>query len=276
MRRWFGPFGVLLLPAVVAFVLLFLAPSLWVAWISVSEPQPGFGNYVKLFASAGAMRVFSSTLYFAFWSTVISVLAAYVMAYTICHVGNRSQSLLLLLLVYSLWVSALIRALAWLILLTDQGILNRLLQDIGLTRSPLRLAYSDIGVLIGMVHFLLPVCTLSLVGSFRGIDQSCVRAARGLGAGPARAFRHVFLPLSIPGVVSATSLTFVLALGFYIVPSLLGGGRRTVIAEFISQEVLEHGNWSLPSAAAIILVVITVLAVAIGSRVASGRRYEAA
>jgi putative spermidine/putrescine transport system permease protein len=276
VRRLFGPFGILLLPAAIAFALLFLAPSLWVAWVSVSEPRLGFDNYVKLFTSAGAMRVFSSTLYFAFWSTVISVAAAYVLAYTICHVGSRSQSLLLLLLVYSLWVSALIRALAWLILLTDQGIFNRLLQDAGLIESPLRLAHSDIGVLIGMVHFLLPVCTLSLVSSFRGIDQVCIRAARGLGAGPVRAFRYVFVPLSIPGVVSATSLTFVLALGFYIVPSLLGGGRRTVVAEFISQEVLEHGNWSLPSAAAIVLVVVTVLAVAVGSRVAGGRRYEVA
>lgn len=274
--RQLGPFAPLLLPAAAAFTLLFVLPSLWVAWASVSEPRPGLGNYLQLLTTPGSLRIFGNTLHFAVISTGVAVTMAYVLAYAIDHAGSRQRTFLLLVLVYSLWVSALIRALAWLILLSDRGVMNTLLIDLGVATSPLRMVHNDIGVIVGMVHFLLPVCTLSLVASFRGIDRSCLLAARSLGAGPLRCFLHVFAPLSLPGVVSAISLTFVLALGFYIVPSLLGGGRRTVIAEFISAEVLDYGNWGLPAAAALLLALVTVLVVAIGARAAGATRHEAA
>lgn len=272
VKRLIGPFGVLLVPAAVAFVLLFLLPFSWLGALSFEEFEPGVNNYVALFTSAGGTRVFASTFYFALWSTIVSLLGAYVLAYVICY-GQSLHRALLVVLVYSLWVSALIRALAWLILLTDRGIVNETLRQLGLVTAPVRMAHSDFGVIIGMVHFLLPITTLSLVASFRGIDRACMLAARGLGAGPVNAFVRVFLPLSTPAVVGATALTLVLALGFYIVPTLLGGGRRTVMAEFISLEVLDHGNWGMPSAAAIVLAVLTIAIVVIGSRLTLTQRH---
>lgn len=276
MRQALGPFAPLLLPAAAAFGLLFALPALFLVWLSVSEPALGFANYIALISSAGGLSVFRHTLYFALISTIISVSLAYLLAYVISHTGDKQRASFMLALVYSLWVSALIRALAWLILLTDRGILNGALMQLGVTASPLRMAHSDFGVVVGMVHFLLPVCALSLIASFRGIDRACVLAARGLGAGPVRAFTKIFLPMSVPGLVGATSLVFVLALGFYIVPSLLGGGRRTVVAEFISNEVLDHGNRAMPSAAGVVLAVLTILIIVVGSRAATGRRAERA
>lgn len=266
-----GPYRVLLLPVAVLLVGVFVLPQVGVFWKSVGDNDEGLGIFVQLFASAGIRQIFLTTLELAAVSTAITIVGAYVLAFVIVHVGSVHSRVLLLLVLFSFWISALIRALAWLILLTDQGVLNTALISLGVIDEPVRLAFSSTGVLIGMVHFLLPICTLALIAGLSGIDPTLARAARGLGASRTAAFLRVYLPLSIPSLFGAGIVTFVLALGFYIVPTLLGDGRSTVVAEYITFEVLEYANWLLPSAAAIVLVVVTVAMIMVAVRLVGSR-----
>jgi putative spermidine/putrescine transport system permease protein len=159
------------------------------------------------------------------------------------------------------WISILVRSFAWLTLLRGEGPINELLQAIGLIDEPLSLVRNETGVLIGMVHVMLPYAVLTLYANMRGIDLGLIAAARSLGASRFEAFRRVFLPLTRPGLIGAGTLVFILSLGFYVTPALLGGGRVLMVAEYIAVQINDTLRWGLGTmlAASLMIAVLGTL-----------------
>ncbi len=153
-----------------------------------------------------------------------------------------------------MWISALVRAFAWVVLLRREGVFNSALLSLGLIDRPLALIWNELGVVIGMVHYMLPYAVLPLYANMRDIDQRCIAAARGLGASRRQTFLRVFLPLSVPGIVGAGILVFVYSLGFFVTPAILGGGKTLMIAEFIRLQIVEILRWGTGTMLATVLI----------------------
>jgi putative spermidine/putrescine transport system permease protein len=164
------------------------------------------------------------------------------------------------------WLSVLIRAFAWVMLLRTQGLINTGLQELGLIDQPLRLVRNEFGVIVGMVHFMLPLAVLPIYSNMTGIQSRLVSAARGLGASPWVAFKDVYLPLSKPGLISATILVFVFSLGFFITPALLGGGKVVMISEYIQVSFEETLRWGQATMLASTLLFSVFLSLALVAR----------
>lgn len=192
----------LLAPAVLLAVFYFY-PLSRVLWLSVSLPSLGFGNFAQLFASSAIHHVLWTTLRVCALTTAISLVVGYAIAYAAIHLPGWRGELLLFFVLLSFWLSVLIRAFAWLTLLQSRGLINTLLMKWGAIQAPLPLVRNEFGVVIGMVHYMIPYATLPLYVNMKGIDSRLVAAARGLGASPLQAFLKVYLPLTLPGLVSA-------------------------------------------------------------------------
>lgn len=253
-------YWILVLPALLMLAALYVVPVLSVLWLSITIPEPGFGNYAQLFTNETIARVLVVTIRVCLISTVITLLAGYVVAYVLIHVGERQRQYLLFFVLLPFWLSVLVRSFAWLILLGRQGVVNDTLMSLGMIDQPLSLIRNEFGVIVGMVHYMLPYAVLPLFAGMRGIDRRLVFAARGLGVGPVGAFWRVFFPLSLPGVVSAAVLVFVMSLGFYVTPAILGGGKTVMIAEYIAFNILENVRWELATMLASVLL-ITIFAI---------------
>jgi len=158
----------------------------------------------------------------------------------------------------SFWISALIRAYAWVAILQPNGLINQALIGLGLIEQPLALVRNELGVIIGMVHYMLPYAVLPIYANMSGIDQRLMAAARALGASRLRSFFWVFLPLSLPGLAGAGILVLIFSLGFYITPAILGGGKVVMIAEYISIQISETLRWGLAATLATVLVAAVV------------------
>jgi putative spermidine/putrescine transport system permease protein len=158
------------------------------------------------------------------------------------------------LILLPLWLSVLIRAFAWVTVLRGNGVLNSALMSTGLIETPFSLVRNEIGVVIGMVHYMLPFGILPLYASMRSIDARILNAARSLGAPAFTVFRRVFLPLTMPGLFSSFILIFVFSLGFYVTPAILGGGRVMMVAEYISVQVHETLEWGTATMLASVLL----------------------
>jgi putative spermidine/putrescine transport system permease protein len=191
--------------------------------------------------------------------TFLVVLYAYPLFQLLSSVPPKTLNLLMILVVIPFWTSILVRTYAWMVLLGRKGIINNLLLSLGTIHSPIKLMYNLLGVNIGMVHILLPFAILPMYSVMKGIDRNLLKAAQNLGASPTRSFFKVFLPLSLPGVGASVLLTFILALGFFITPALLGGLRDVMISMLIETQVGELLNWGFASALAVILILITLI-----------------
>jgi putative spermidine/putrescine transport system permease protein len=253
---------VFLLAPLVLLVVFYFYPLSRVLWLSVSVPSLGFGNFGQLIASSAIHHVLWTTIRVCALTTVLSLLIGYVIAYAAAHCPGWRRELLLFFVLLSFWLSVLIRAFAWLTLLQSRGLINMLLMKWGAIQQPLPLVRNEFGVVLGMVHYMIPYATLPLYANMKGIDQRLVAAARGLGASPVQAFLKVYLPMSVPGLVSAAILTFIFSLGFYVTPALLGGGKTVMIAEYISVQINDTLNWGVASmlATTLLLSIFAILA----------------
>jgi putative spermidine/putrescine transport system permease protein len=153
------------------------------------------------------------------------------------------------------WISTLTRAFGWLALLYNRGIVNSSLQALGFIGEPLVLVRNEFGVVVGMTHFLIPFAVLPLASSMRHIDRRVLMAARGMGSTRLRTFWSIFVPMTTPGIIGASIITFIFSLGFFITPAILGGGRSVLIAEFIYVQTFQTVNWGLAGAISVVLVV---------------------
>ncbi len=196
-------------PAVILMAVFYIYPLLQVLSTSVTEPAPGLANYATLITSASIHHILITTARICVLTTFFALLLGYVVAYAITTGSERVRRYTLILVILPMWVSALVRAFAWVALLRREGIVNSLLETTGLITAPLPLVWNEFGVLVGMVHYMLPYAVLPLYANMRDIDQRCLQASRGLGASRLQTFVHVFLPLSMPGLAAAGALVFV-------------------------------------------------------------------
>ena len=232
----------------------------------MTEPALGFGNYVKMTESQAVQTSFVITFRVAALTTVICVLLGYICAYSITNVIRSARPLLIAMVLLPFWVSVLIRSFAWIVLLGRSGLANDAMRDLGLIDAPMRLMHNEFGVILAMVHVMLPFAVLPMMANMRGIDRAYTEAARGLGASEFTAFRMVYLPQTLPGVASGALLVFVLSLGFYITPALLGGGRVLMVSEYITYQIQEFLNWGLGTAISVALLVATALVLIVAAR----------
>jgi putative spermidine/putrescine transport system permease protein len=251
-------FWLLCAPALFLLVVFYIYPVSRVLWISVTEPAFGLGNYAQL-ASPSVLRVMSVTGRICGLTTLITLILDYLVAYTVTHSSRRVQLVMVLGVLLPLWISVLVRSFAWITLLRGRGLINNALIGLGIIDSPLALMWNEVGIVIGMVHYMLPFAILPLLANMRQINPALVAAARGLGASRTEAFFRVFLPLSVPGIIAAGVLVFIFSLGFYVTPALLGGGRTILITEYISVQIIELLRWGVGTMLATMLVIIVAV-----------------
>jgi len=251
---------VLLLAPCLAWILVFfMAPLAVMCWRSFEHAGFSFAAYRALFSSPLYGKVMLTTVKTASIATVFSIILGYPMAYALTISRGIRRALILMFVFVPYWVDVIVRSFSWLIMLGDSGLINRLLLALGIVRTPLELLYSEFSVLIAMIQILLPLTIVVLFGAMLRIDRTLLLAAKVHGATGWQAFCKVFFPLSLPGVYGAGLLIFVLALGFYVTPALLGGPRQTMIAQTIMVEASELLDWNQASAAGLVLLVITTL-----------------
>ena len=260
----------LIAPAVLIILAVLAYPMGVIAVRSFVEPTPGIGNYTWFFSSPVNRTVLLRTFSISAWVTLVCILCAYPYAFLMTAVGPKMRLLLVLGVLVPFWVSGVIRTLAWVILLQDSGLINQFIKWLGF--APIRLIRTPLGVTIGMVQVLLPFMIMPLYAVLRGIDLRLVTASQSLGATPLRSFLQVYLPLSLPGVYAGGLIVFILSLGFYITPALLGGPSSTMLSSLVQQQVLILLNWGRGGAMGVILLVMTLILLAI-SALLTRRKY---
>jgi putative spermidine/putrescine transport system permease protein len=256
----------LVLPAAALILACFLWPVVNLLGLSFTQPRPGVGNYTALITHTVYPRVLWNTAVISATVDLFCLLIGYPVAYVMATASPRTRRLLIFMVLIPFWSSVLVRSFAWMVLLQHNGLINDMLVGLGLIQHPVQLVYNRIGVLIGMVQILLPFMIFPLFTVMLRVDPSYARAASTLGAGPVRGFLRVYFPLTLPGVFTGGALVFVLALGYYIVPALLGGLGDTMIAQVIQQEVADFGNWGMGGALSAALLICTAIVLALVTR----------
>ena len=254
-------------PAVPALLLLFvffLYPVVRMLGFSIEGGT--FEWYAKALGEGLYLQVFFNTFEIAFWVTAICLVLGYPLGFLLATTTPGWATLGFIFVLLPLWTSVLVRTYAWMVLLGRNGVFNRAMLEAGLISDPIPMLNNLSGVLIGMVHVLLPYMVLPIYGAVRRVDPSLVSAAEGLGASNARIFRRVYLPLTLPGIFAGTVIVFVLSLGFYITPALLGGGRVIMLAVMIEQQVHQTLNWPFAAALSASLLVVTLAIYAMAQR----------
>ncbi|WP_431285335.1 ABC transporter permease [Humitalea sp. 24SJ18S-53] len=262
----------LIAPAFLLLTICYIAPIVQILAISFLEPSPGLSNYERLLTSESVQRVIVTTLRICTITTVIALLLGYALSYVIAMATDRARRWWLLAVLVPLWISVLVRAFAWVTLLRRQGVINQGLMGAGVIDEPLALVWNETGIIIGMVHYMVPYAVLPMLAAMREVDPRLLTAARGMGASRGLVFARVFLPLSMPGVIAGGVLVFIFSLGFYITPAILGGGRTLMVAEWIKLQILDLIRWGLGAMMATVLVVAILATLAIFSRVVNLRR----
>jgi ABC-type spermidine/putrescine transport system permease subunit I len=244
-------------PALLLLAAVFVWPVLRLLTMSLE------GGTLAQFEKAALDELYVSVLLDSFEIAGLVTLACLVLAYPVAlwltQAGRLGAALGLFFLLLPFWTSVLVRTYAWMVLLGRNGVINRALRDWGLIAEPLPLLHNLTGVLIGMVHVLLPYMVLPIYAALLRVDPDLPRAAEGLGAPAWRAFLRITLPLSLPGVFAGCALVFVLSLGFFITPALLGGGQVIMIAMLIEQQVREFLDWPFAAALSTVLLAATLL-----------------
>lgn len=256
--RWVQllPF-ILLAPGFTLVVLLFIYPLMRLILESVLEPVPGFQNYLEVVTDPTLWKIITTTLIISIQCTAVSLMLGYPVSYLLSRLPRSLANVLMLFVLLPFWTSLLVRMYAWMVLLGRHGILNEALISMGLSATPYPLLYSPSAVIVVMTHVLLPDMVLSLYSTMIGIDRSLIEAASSMGSSSRQTFLRIYLPLSLPGIYAGSLLVFILALGFYITPALLGSPQETTISVYIEQQI-QQLNWGEGTAMAVVLIAIVV------------------
>ncbi|POR45044.1 ABC transporter permease, partial [Bosea psychrotolerans] len=254
-RREQGLMLLLASPAVIVIVALVVLPVGWLMGQSFYDGGFTLEHYKRIFSEDIYWRSFLLTFRIAFTVTVLTLILGYPVAYAAAHARRPWDMLILSFVILPFWTSVLVRAYAWLVLLQRTGVANQMLERFGLITEPLALVHNELGTVIATVHILLPFMVLPLYSTMQKIPRELMLAGASLGGGPLHSFLRVFLPLSLPGVVAGLTLVFVLTLGFYITPELLGGGRTIMISMVVSRNVELYNQWGAASAIGVVLLV---------------------
>ncbi|ARQ14417.1 ABC transporter permease protein (plasmid) [Rhizobium etli] len=236
-------------------------------WIAIGNARGPFTDLHVLMAlglrggedATLYMGVSLRTFAIALSATVLCMLLSLPAAYLLASVRRTTANVLMLALLLPLWTSVLVRSTAWLVILQKNGILNQLLMALHITDAPLELVYNRAGVLIALTHVLLPYAVLPVYASMKALPRTQMQAARSLGAGPLAGFFRVYLPQILPGLSAGGLMVFILALGYYITPLLLGGAGDQMLPYYIAYNTLQALNWGLAAALASLLLVATIV-----------------
>jgi ABC-type spermidine/putrescine transport system permease subunit I len=260
-RSWQACAPLLLAAPLLFFMLAFYAvPVLSMLMRSVNDPAWTWSHYASLAADTVFLKVLSNTLATSLIVTLGTLVLGYPVALSLARAPRHAPVTLVLILV-PLWTSVLVRSYAWMVLMGRHGLINEALLALGMIDQPLHILNTPRATQIAMIHILLPYMVLPIANALRQIDPSLPRASSGLGATPWSTFRQITLPLSMPGVAAGTLLVFVLALGFYITPAMLGGPREITLSMLIAQQV-EQLNWAYAATLSTVLLATTLLIIA--------------
>jgi putative spermidine/putrescine transport system permease protein len=248
----------LTLPALLLLCLLFVLPL--ARLFALSFDGGNLEWYEKALTGGLYTTILLRTFEIAAIVTVCCLVIGYPVAFLLATTTPMWRAIGFSFVLLPLWTSVLVRTYAWMVLLGRNGIINRMLIDSGLTQQPLPLLNSKMAVILGMVHVTLPFMILPTYSAVTRIDPDLPKAARGLGASTLRLALTIYLPLSLRGIVAGVTLVFVVSLGFYITPALLGGGKVLMFAMVIEQQVREFLAWNFASALSVILLAVTLLA----------------
>ncbi len=251
--------GFLLVPPVL-FIVIFLGyPLVNIFVMSIYDGHFTAEYYAKFFSESLYIRVLLLTLKTGAMVTVGCLLLGYPVAYTMTFASKNARGFIMIAVMIPFWTSLLVRTYAWMVLLQTQGVVNQLLIKLGIIQEPLKLIYNTTGVIIAMTHVLLPYMILCLYSVMQGIDKNLLSAGSNLGARPSQTFFRIFLPLSLPGIASGSILVFIMGIGYFITPSLLGGQKDSMISQLIQIQVGDLLNWNFASAIAFVLLAVTLL-----------------
>ncbi len=247
-------------PAILVIAIVVLVPVGWLFYLSFvgSDGQFSLEHYKKMVEYKSYARVFMTTFQVSLLTTLICIVLGYPLAYFLAHLPGRWTGLFMLAVLLPFWTSLLVRTYAWLVLLQRKGLLNDLAMQIGLWDSPIKLVHNMTGTLIGMAHIMLPFLVLPLYGAMKKIEPDMMHAASNLGASPIRSFWNVYFPLSVSGLVAGSLIVFVLCLGFYVTPAVLGGGRVVMVATQITAILEYRFDWGAASALGVVLLMATI------------------
>ncbi len=252
-------------PALVWTVAFFILPFLVMAWVSLTVHGTGetlsAANYAQFVHNESYWRALVNSLEVTAIVTVVSILLAYPFAWFLAEiVPERWQRLGLMLAVLPFWTSYVVRSYSWLLVLAENGVVNNALTGIGLLSDPVQMANTRFATVTGFVHFFVMLLTLTIFANLKQLSPSYRKAAADLGANGVQIFRHVILPLTLPGIMVGAFLTFVLAIGDYITPQILGGNNELLMPQLIMMQIGRRGDFPLASALALILMAVVTLA----------------
>jgi ABC-type spermidine/putrescine transport system permease subunit I len=258
---WQRAVPLLLAAPLLLFMLAFYAvPVLSMLMRSVNDPVWTTSHYASLTGDTVFLKVFLNTLYTSLIVTLGSLVLGYPVALSLVR-APRWAPVILILILLPFWTSVLVRSYAWMVLMGRHGLINEALLAVGIIDAPLRILNTPLATRIAMIHILLPYMVLPIANALRQIDPSLLRASSGLGATPWASFRQVTLPLSMPGVAAGVLLVFVLALGFYITPAMVGGPREITLSMLIAQQV-DQLNWAYAATLSAVLLATALVIIA--------------
>ena len=257
-------------PAFVLVAVTMVAPVAWLFGLSFLADNGSFSleHYRRMIEQPSYYRIFLTTFQVSLLTTGICIVLGYPLAYVLSQLPQRIANLCLIAVLLPFWTSLLVRTYAWLALLQRKGLINNWGIQLGLWDEPLALVHNLTGTLIGMVHIMLPFLVLPVLGAMRAIDRDYLKAAANLGAGPVRAFWMVFFPLSMPGLLAGSLIVFILCLGFYVTPAVLGGGKVIMVSNQIANDIELFFNWGAASSLGVVLLALTLLFLYVASRFA--------
>ena len=255
-------------PALLLVLVTMLLPIAWLFSLSFTADDGSLSlvHYRRMLEQPSYARIFVMTFKVSLITTGICVAFGYPLAYVLSQLPRRAANLCLIAVMLPFWTSLLVRTYAWLVLLQRQGLINSWGIRLGLWDEPLALVNNLSGTLVGMVHIMLPFLVLPLLGTMRSIDHDYIKAAANLGASPTRAFWSVFFPLSLPGLFAGALIVFIICLGFYVTPAVLGGGKVIMVSNQIASDIELFFNWGAASSLGVVLLALTLAFLYVASR----------
>lgn len=274
-----GNDALFIVPAILLLAIAFVGPLVWFFIRALGEGRDlpeMLDHATAVVGSKAVVTALVTTNWISLVVTLAVLLISYPIAFYLANHGGMRFTLVLFCIVVPYFTSVVVRTYSWMVLLGRNGLVNQTLQKIGLIDQPLSLLYSKTAIVIGMVYVLLPYMVLTLYATMKAIDPGLMRAARGLGAAGFYAFRRIYLPLSMHGVVSGSLIVFILAIGFFITPALMGGPEDVMIAMLIERSVEILFDWSGAAVMSLLLLVATLALYALYYRLTDVRRMMGA
>lgn len=228
---------------------------------SVMSPTDGLtgGYFAEIWSTPAYRRILVDTFRVSTIATIACAILGYPLAYWMFNLGTNGRNIAIAMVLVTFWVSILVRTYAWIVVLGNAGIVNRFLQWTGVTVQPVSFLYSEFGVTLGMINVLLPFFVFPIFASMLKIDNRLLQAAASLGASPFAIFWRVFFPLTIPAVAASMLLLFMLSLGFYVTPAILGGGKVPMVGNLLDILINETSQWEVAAAVSTLLFGLTIL-----------------